>query len=266
MPNEQLFIEFLLTDAEEIRIGQLRLLGIADTATAHAPRLPALRIEFGGRNTYLPLVPHPSRVGLSRYWRSFEEIREVRDNFPTLFVSPHGLSVSTVGGLWDAIALTESEDHVVSALRIIAPDVERISLIGDTAASRTVVVKSRGANRPVPLRGMGDGVNRLLGIALSLVSARDGVLLIDEVENGIHYSAQPKLWELIFREAHRLNVQVFATTHSWDCIEAFQEAAQQDEHEEAALIRLNANEDRVSATIFSEQELSIVTREQIEVR
>lgn len=113
---------------------------------------------------------------------------------------------------------------------------------------------------------MGDGVNRILGMILSLVSARNGLLLIDEVENGVHYSVQGKLWELIFREAHRLNVQVFATTHSWDCIEAFQQAAQEDEHEEAALVRLNANEDRVSATIFSEQELSVVTRQQIEVR
>jgi hypothetical protein len=61
-------------------------------------------------------------------------------------------------------------------------------------------------------------------------------------------------------------VQVFATTHSWDCIQAFQEAAANDPHEEAALIRLEARDGVTVPTIISEHDLAIVTREQIEVR
>ena len=62
-------------------------------------------------------------------------------------------------------------------------------------------------------------------IVLSLVNARGGVLLIDEFENGLHYSVQLDAWRMIFNLAQSLNVQVFATTHSWDAVESFQTAA-----------------------------------------
>ena len=66
---------------------------------------------------------------------------------------------------------------------------------------------------------MGDGINRILTIILAMVNCENGYLLIDEFENGLHYSVQEKLWEIIFYLAKRLNIQVFATTHSNDTIE-----------------------------------------------
>ena len=107
---------------------------------------------------------------------------------------------------------------------------------------------------------------RALGISLALVNVKDGILLIDEFENGLYYSVQPDLWQFIFRVARRLNVQVFATTHSWDCIEGFQKAAQEDNQEEGLLIRLESKKGEIAATLFDERQLGIVTREQIEVR
>ena len=76
-----------------------------------------------------------------------------------------------------------------------------------------------------------------------LAHAKDGVLLVDEIENGIHYSVQPDLWRVVFEMATRLNVQVFATTHSYDCIKAFEEAARESE-EEGVLVRLARKGDR----------------------
>jgi len=182
------------------------------------------------------------------------------------YVSPQGITSDAAAHLWDLIALTDLEQDVTSALRIIDPEIERISFIGESDRKRVPMAKLSSESRPVALRSLGDGVNRLLGIALSLASARGGVLLIDEVENGIHFSAQRQLWELIFRLARSLDTQVFATTHSWDCIEAFQQAAAADTNEEAALVRLDVHDDAISPTSFSERELAIVTREQIEVR
>ena len=111
-----------------------------------------------------------------------------------------------------------------------------------------------------------DGMIRALGISLALVNAKDGILLIDEFENGLYYSVQPDLWRLIFQVARRLNVQVFATTHSWDCIKAFQQAAQENAQEEGIVIRLSLKKGAVNVTLFDEEELGIATREQIEVR
>ena len=109
-------------------------------------------------------------------------------------------------------------------------------------------------------------MNRMLGIALALVNAKDGMLLIDEVDTGLHYSVLPDLWKLIFEVAHRLNVQVFATSHSWDCIQAFQQAADANKDEEGVLVRLETQEGEVAAVTFDERMLNIATREHIEVR
>jgi predicted ATP-dependent endonuclease of OLD family len=98
------------------------------------------------------------------------------------------------------------------------------------------------------------------------VNVKNGILLIDEFENGLYYAVQPDLWQFIFRIARRLNVQVFATTHSWDCIEGFQKAAQADNQNEGMLIRLEYKKGEVAITLFDERRLGIATHERIEVR
>lgn len=107
---------------------------------------------------------------------------------------------------------------------------------------------------------------RNLGIALAQVNAKDGILLIDEFELGLCYSVQPDLWRFIFRMARSLNVQVFATTHSWDSIEAFERAAREDHQEKGLLIRLESKKGGIGVTLYDERELTIATREHIEVR
>lgn len=187
------------------------------------------------------------------------------DEIKSSFIPSSGFNNSEVGILWDQVALTEYEKQVVAALHIIAPGVEGVSIIGESR-DRIPIVKIAGIDERLPLRNLGEGMQRMLAITLALVSARDGILLIDEAENGLHYSVQPELWQLIFQIASRLNVQVFATTHSWDCIEGFQKAAQENTQEEGVLIRLSVKNDEIAATVFDEEELGIITRDQIEVR
>jgi hypothetical protein len=74
------------------------------------------------------------------------------------------------------------------------------------------------------------------------------------------------LWHLIFQLARHLNVQVFATTHSWDCIAAFQQASQEDHQEEGLLIRLESKKGEMGVTLYDARRLGIATREKIEVR
>jgi AAA15 family ATPase/GTPase len=98
-----------------------------------------------------------------------------------------------------------------------------------------------------------------------LVNTKDGLLLIDEFENGMHHTVQLDVWRGIFRLSKLLNVQVFATSHSWDSIETFQQAAAEDP-EEGVLVRLTRKGEAVIPTLFLEKDLAVVTRERIEVR
>ena len=196
------------------------------------------------------------------------QFRLIPRALPSHFVTVPAGTQSNVGPLWDNISLTNLEDNVVSALQIIDSAIERVSLIGLQPANerRVPFVKIRGGAEKFPLRSFGAGINRLFEIVLALVNATNGVLLVDEIENGLHYSVMPKVWRLILETARLLNVQVFVTTHSWECIEAFQQAATEDEESDGVLIRLQREDDNVTSTIFDERRLEIMTRRGLEVR
>ena len=183
-----------------------------------------------------------------------------------IFVSPYGGGgTGMLGPLWDKIALSDKEKDVVEALRIIDPQISAVSMVGSTRRKPTAIVRTDNITRPIPLRSFGDGLNRLFGIILALVNARGGLLLADEFENGLHHTVQLDVWRTIFRLAQTLDIQVFATSHSWDAVEAFQKAAA-EAPEEGALIRLARRGEDIIPTVLSEDELAIATRDEIEVR
>ncbi len=184
------------------------------------------------------------------------------------FVSSSGLTASAISSWWDAISLTDAEERVAQCLRIIVP-VQRISLVERPGEwRRMVMVKLEGESEPVPLRSLGDGVRKMFGFALALEAARSSkILLIDEIENGIHYSALEDLWRFIISTALQSDVQVFATTHSWDCVAGFQGAlSTQPETTKALLIRLYHDGDDVGAALLDRREIKVATQDHIEIR
>ncbi len=194
---------------------------------------------------------------------------------PTQFVS-----LDELADEWDKIALTNHQDTVKSALKLIAPDFLDITFVrteqqkksfSNQSLSRTAKVRLAGQDQPVPLNSMGDGMLRILQLILKVFSAKGGFLLIDEFENGLHYSVQKKVWELVFDLAEKLNIQVFATTHSWDCIESFAKVAIEKTAIEGVLFRVGrsvrtSDQGRVIATVFDEQKLFNITQADVEVR
>ena len=128
------------------------------------------------------------------------------------------------------------------------------------------MAKVKGKDYPVTLRSLGDGAVRCFAVALSLANSSGGFLLIDEVENGIHHSVQPKFWKMVLQTAQRNNVQVLATTHSWDCVKGFAEAAAELEEVEGVLVRLERHEGKLRAVEYSERNLKAAAKYGIEVR
>ena len=101
---------------------------------------------------------------------------------------------------------------------------------------------------------------------LALANARDGFLVIDEAENGIHHSVQRGFWHMVLRAAHQYNVQVLATTHSSDCVAGFARAAIECDDALGVYVRLERDGDRVRAVEYTEDELETVADQGIEVR
>lgn len=246
---------------ERDKDGRPRLVPKEEELLDPSEAIPALIIETARNRRIFPID------SMRRYPFYRPELMD-SPSVPCVFVSPYGgEQTGTLAAMWDKIALSDREKDVVEALRIIAPEISAVSMVGGVRPreQRTAIVRADNLPRPVPLRSFGDGLNRLFGIILSLVNAQDGFLLIDEFENGMHHTVQYDAWRVVFELAQKLDVQVFATSHSWDAIEAFQKAAEKTP-EEGALVRLARKGEDIVATVFVKEELAVATRERIEVR
>jgi predicted ATPase len=136
---------------------------------------------------------------------------------PVGFVTTDRLSPGELAPLWTRVVLTPGEQHTVDALRLVAPEIERIAIVESDGPLAMVLL--RGAESPVPLGTLGEGVSRIFALAMHLVLTQGGYLLIDEIENGLHWSVMPKVWRFLVETALARDVQVFATTHSKDWLE-----------------------------------------------
>lgn len=228
--------------------------------TGHrAPR--HLSIEApAGKVILLPLRP-PALLNeiLARRQRSEQGTR-------IAFVATTGVPASRLADLYEQLLLTPEEAAIIAALREVESGIVRLATRGTTIARRDFIVGMAGATEPVPLGSLGDGVHRMLAIALSLVSARGGHLLIDEIDTGLHHTVMQKMWRLVFETAKRLDVTVFATTHSYDCVHALAAIARPDIREggEVSLVRIERDNPR--AIHFTEEEISHLADWQIEAR
>lgn len=204
---------------------------------------------------------------------------DVSGTLPCSVIPTQFISVDELADEWDKIVFTEYQKVVRQALQIISQDFDDLTFVRNDESSpalrrefrRSGKVKMSATSRPVPLNSLGDGILRVLQLVLKVFPAKDGFLLIDEFENGLHFSVQEKVWALLFELAQKLNIQIFATTHSWDCIESFAKTAIARQDIDGVLFRVgksvrDSDRGRVIATVFDEQALYNITQADVEVR
>lgn len=137
-------------------------------------------------------------------------------NVPVHYIPTGATNGILAAQYWGSIVARPEEDRVLEVLRILEPKLERIAIAPNPTPG--VFVRLQGINDRVPIGNLGDGILHMLVLASQLVVSAGGVLLIDEIDTGLHVSAMARMWEVIMTTAKLLDVQVFATTHSDDCL------------------------------------------------
>lgn len=169
-----------------------------------------------------------------------------------------------ISRLWDKVVLTPKEDDVIAVIKdTIEPKLKRFDV-----GQHIVKIRLSDTLEPVPIGTLGDGVQRILLMALGLANAQNSILLIDEIELGLHHSVMEKLWGMIFKYAKKWNIQVFATTHSQDAIRTFQYVASEEEYKnEAQFLRLQVGrKGNNEAIIFDSEKLANALGIPLEIR
>ncbi|MEG4939600.1 AAA family ATPase [Microcoleus sp. F4-D5] len=119
---------------------------------------------------------------------------------------------------YDNARLDDKDSEVLKAFQILDPTIESVESF--SIGEPTLYLRRKGEKR-LPLSLFGDAINRVAEIILKLVNSEYKILLVDEIENGIHYTSQREFWRVLFRLAVELDTQIFAATHSLEMLQAF---------------------------------------------
>ncbi len=129
-------------------------------------------------------------------------------------------------------------------------DIERIDMTED----EIILIKN---GRTINISEYGDGVKNFINIVMTILYYQNSVIFIDEIENGIHYTSYDRLWEIILTLSKEQNVQVFATTHSKECIESFNRVQKKLQDNEAFYFEMykNAKKDKIEVRQLDSEQL-----------
>ena len=158
------------------------------------------------------------------------------------------------------------QQEIVDFLReTVEPRLESLSTVA-VGQQSLIHAKLKGYTRKIPVAYMGDGTARLLSNILILATHPSLPIFIDEIDIGIHYSALPKVWLGIVKAAKQYNCQVFATTHSYECLQTAVQGLPSELHDQFCYVRLEQNGPRTEGKTYSFDVLEAALERGWEVR
>lgn len=188
------------------------------------------------------------------------------------FVRTEALDALELQEFWDAIVLTEEESNVVESLRILEPKIERIAFLSPRTpyrygpSSGGIHIRLGSLDTRIPLGSLGDGMRHLLTLSLAVTRAACGFVMVDEIDTGLHHSVMSDMWRVLITTAQRLGVQLFATTHSLDCVRSLAWLANtQPSLCEGVRVHRVDNE-RPSTVVYSPDEITTAAEQHVELR
>jgi predicted ATP-dependent endonuclease of OLD family len=153
---------------------------------------------------------------------------------------------------------------VIAALRELEPRLHQLSVLTD-GRFKEIYGELKDLAEKVPLSVMGEGMVRLASMLLAIFASRQGIVLIDEFENGLHYTVLPGVWQAVGKAAKDANAQVFATTHSYECLQAAKPLLEESS-DAVKFLRLQRVGERIKAVDYEREVFDVALSEGIEVR
>ena len=227
--------------------------------------------EYLSRAWWFQEMPNPAQFDPTEATSGGRE--GIRGERQTLNDRPHSVfmasfvreDLQTVASRFGELQL-EGKD--VEILRLLRPLEPRLKGLIPVAIRNTTIIHAsiEGSSRPMPIQLLGEGLNRMFVLALAMGAATGGLLLIDEIENGIHHTVLEESFVTLLEMARAFDVQVFATTHSAECIRAAHKALKEADQHEAAFYRLQPTNGEIKAVAFNQEMLETAIFHRMEVR
>ncbi len=185
--------------------------------------------------------------------------------FPTIFLAARSrISPKVDAERFGKLDVKGEQDAILEVLRVVEPRLRRLAVI--VIGEVPMLHGDVGMGRMIPLPLMGEGMARLASLVLAMANAPAGVVLVDEFENGLHHSVLPQVWEAVGEAARRFDIQLFATTHSLECVAAAHRAFSARDRYEFRLHRLELEADAIRMVSYDREALEGALEAGLEVR
>ena len=156
----------------------------------------------------------------------------------------------------------KQDAQLLSALRIIEPRLQSIEV--NSASGFPMIWGDIGLPELVPLAMMGEGMTRLARLVLVIATVPRGLVLVDEIETGLHHTVLADVWRAVDEAAKQFETQVVATTHSYECVQAAHEAL--GDGDGFLLHRLEVSEAGNRCVTYQPESIDAAIRHDLEVR
>ena len=154
---------------------------------------------------------------------------------------------------YSRLEMAGRQDGILQILQILEPKLQRLTILATGTGPR--IYADVGTKPLIPVQLMGEGMSRILALSLSIASSPGGMVLVDEIENGLHYTVMEKVWQAIAAFARHYDVQIFATTHSHPCIKSACRAFAADEEEPLQLYSLGVRKGKIATARYDRERL-----------
>ncbi len=166
---------------------------------------------------------------------------------------------------FSSIDIKGQQTDLINILQKLEPRLKRLLTVPIGPAS--YIFGELDFGRAIPIQLMGEGISQLITIALAIMTAKGGIVMIDEIENGIHYSVMPIIYDSIIELAKRQGVQIFATTHSYETMKSLFRVFEKKDLENFSIIRLDRNDNKIDTKVYHDKnDLKIIFDENWEIR
>jgi predicted ATPase len=181
-----------------------------------------------------------------------------------LFASGSTLGAAENASRFSLLDADGKSDTFVSAMKEAFPFLEGISI--QVVSGQPMLHATLSSSEiKVPLGLLSGGINKLASILLALAGRMQSVILIDEIENGFYYQLLPRIWSTLLSFCKQQGSQIFASTHSEECLRALLRTIG-DNTEEFSLIRTERSNSRSTARVFGGRQLHSAIEQNIEIR
>lgn len=172
------------------------------------------RRSFAGEESTLDATIHLQQGG-QLFLQQGTELGTVSEFFSSTWQS----NSQQVATWFSNLRIAKNADDIVKIIHKQFPEITDLSPeVPNGVPSLYATVKHHPRSMPISL--ISSGINKFVSLLIAIRTYRGGVILIDEIENGIYYQMFPAFWEALHRFAMQNNTQLFVSTHSWECLKA----------------------------------------------